>query len=119
MPGHTRGRFTEVNDAACRFFGLDAEALKQVSFADLTPQEYLDAEFKNFYGHPEGLVDALPDGHFIRADGHTIWGDLRGELCPRPGGRVTEIIGQIIDVTAEVEARQQIAEQNEFKTGDG
>lgn len=108
------GRFTEVNDAACRFFGLDAEALKQVSFADLTPQEYLDAEFKNFTAILEGRIDAYRMvKHFIRADGHTIWGDLAVSCVRDRGGRVTEIIGQIIDVTAEVEARQQIAEQNE------
>lgn len=112
--GTPEGRFTEVNDAACRFFGVDAEALTQVAFPDITPQEYLDAEFKNFTAILEGRIDSYRMvKHFIHADGHTIWGDVTVSCVRDQSGRVTEIIGQIIDVTAEVEARRQIAEQNE------
>lgn len=108
------GRFTEVNDAACRFFHLDAETLKQMSFQDLTAPEYMDAELKNFTDILEGRTDAYRMvKHFARSDGHTIWGDLTVSCIRDESGRVTEIIGQILDVTAEVEARRQIAAQNE------
>lgn len=107
------GRFTEFNDAACQFFGLDAQTLRQMSFQELTEQEYLDAELKNVRDILEGRSDGYRMvKHFNRADGRTIWGNLTVSCVRDESGQVTEIIGQIVDVTAEVEASRQIADQN-------
>jgi PAS domain S-box-containing protein len=108
------GRFTKVNEAACRFFGIEADALMKMSFQDLTPQEYLEAELRNFVGIIEGRIDSYRMvKHFPRSDGRVIYGDITVSGVRDENGDVREIIGHIVDVTVEVEARQQISEQNE------
>jgi sigma-B regulation protein RsbU (phosphoserine phosphatase) len=107
------GRFNQVNDAACRFFGLDARALAEMSFEDVTPPEYLDAERNNYKRLLEGQISSYRMvKHYVRPDGQVIWGDITVSPVLDENGRLEEIVGQIIDVTAEVQARQLLEAQN-------
>ena len=36
------GRFTDVNDAMCRYFGYDAASLTRMTWQELTAPSYLD-----------------------------------------------------------------------------
>jgi PAS domain S-box-containing protein len=47
---------------------------------------------------------------FIRADGHPIWGDLAVSCVRGDDGQVDTFIGQIIDITPEVEGRAKLEE---------
>ena len=70
------GRLQEVNDAACRLFGYDAETLKQKTWQELTPPEYLDKGLKDVTDLHEGRIDSFRiTKQYIHADGHLIWVD--------------------------------------------
>lgn len=48
---------------------------------------------------------------FIHADGHSIWGDLSVGCLRAEDGSIEMSIGQIVDITDEVQAREQLAQQ--------
>ena len=103
------GRFEEVNDALCHLFGYDAETLKQKTWQELTAQEYLEADLKNVNDVLEGRIDSYRMlKQYIHADGHLIWGDLAVSCIRDEHGQVENFISQITDMTAEVEAREQL-----------
>lgn len=108
------GRFLEVNDSLCRFFGYDAETLTQKTWQELTSAEYLNADFDNVTGVSEGRLDSYRMlKQYIHADGHLLWGDLSVSCTRYANGDVDNFISQIIDITAEVEAREEIRERDE------
>ncbi|QEN13454.1 PAS domain-containing protein [Mycolicibacterium sp. ELW1] len=112
------GRILEVNDAACQLFGYDAETLKQKTWQELTPPEHLDKSVKEVNDLHEGRIDSFRiTKQYIHADGHLIWADL-SVSCLRDQERVESQVALITDITAEVEAREQLdrkrqAEANE------
>ena len=103
------GRFTDVNDALCRFFGYDAETLTQKTFQELTAPEYLEADLESVNELVEGRIDSFRMAkQYIHADGHLIWGDLSVSCIRDEHGQVENFIGQIIDITAQVEANERV-----------
>jgi PAS domain S-box-containing protein len=108
------GRFLEVNDSLCRFFGYDAETLTQKTWQQLTSAEYLNADLDNFTGVLEGRLDSYRIvKQYIHADGRLIWGDLSVSCTRYANGDVDNFISQIIDITAEVAARDELRERDE------
>lgn len=104
-----QGRLREVNDAACRLFGYDAETLKQKTWQELTPPEDVVEGLKYVSDLHEGRVDSFrTTKQFIHADGHLIWVDLSVSCVRDASGRVENDVAVIADITAEVEAREQV-----------
>lgn len=103
------GRFVEVNAALCEFFGYDSETLRQMTWQELTDPDYLEADLANRSAVLAGTSDSYRMiKKFIHADGHPIWGDI-SVSCLRDGdGHVELFIGQIIDMTAEVQTRNEL-----------
>lgn len=99
------GRFEAVNDALCQLFGYSAEELTRKTWQELTTSDSLEADLKNVRDVLKGRKDFFRVvKQFVHADGHRIWGDL-SVSCVRDGDdRVENVICQIIDVTATVEA---------------
>ena len=102
------GRFYEVNDALCRFFGYDAESLKRKTWQELTAPEFIEADQKNV----NDLLDGRADSYrmvkqYIHADGHRIWGDLSVSCVRNDDGSVQNFISQITDITAVVAADER------------
>ena len=113
------GRFTDVNDAMCAFFGYDAETLQQMTWQQLTAPDYLHADIVNVGKILAGEMETYRlTKQFIHADGHPIWGDLSVSCVRDDGGHVEVLIGQIVDITAEVEAREQLQEARRQKARD-
>ncbi|MBU3750301.1 MAG: PAS domain S-box protein [Mycobacterium sp.] len=105
----TDGALLEVNDALCEFFGYDEATLLSKNWIDLTAEDYLEADL----GHIAELVAGRIDSYrmtkqFIHADGHRIWGDQFVACVRRSDGDVQTVIGQIIDITEEVEYRERL-----------
>ncbi len=115
------GRLHEVNDAACRLFGYDAETLKQKTWQELTPPEYMEASLQNVKDLREGRTDFFRvTKQYIHADGHLIWVDLSVSCIRDADGRVVNDVALITDITGQVEANernrvlaQQLQRQNE------
>ncbi len=108
------GRFEQVNPALCEFYGYDADTLLTMTWQELTAPDYLEADLINL----EDLLRGRRDSYrmvkqYIHADGHPIWGAL-SVSCVRDGeGRVEHLVSQIIDITEQVRAREQIALRDE------
>lgn len=105
------GKLIEVNPALCAFFGYDAEALRQMTWQQLTAADYLQADLDN----REDVLAGRSESYrmvkqFIHADGRPIWGDLAVSCLRAPDGQVEIFIGQIVDITDEVETRAQLEE---------
>jgi PAS domain S-box-containing protein len=108
------GRLEEVNQAACTFFGYDAATLTQMTWQQLTPPEYLEADFVNVENMMSGRIDSFRlTKQFIHADGHLVWGDLSVGCLRRPNGDLDRMIAQVSDITLEVEARTYLARREE------
>lgn len=108
------GRYEAVNQALCDFFGLDAETLNRTTWQELTHGETLERDL----GLAEDVLAGRRDHYrvtkqYIHADGHLIWGDLSTSCLRDANGQVEYFISQIIDITAEVEARRQIAQRDQ------
>ena len=102
------GRFYEVNDSLCRFFGYDAETLKRKTWQELTAPEFLETDLKNVEDLREGRADSYRMvKQFIHADGHPIWGDLSVSCVRNDDGSVENFISQITDISAVVAADER------------
>lgn len=110
------GKFQIANQSMCDFFGYAVETLRTKNWHELTAPDYLDVDFKNVEDVLAGRSEFYRmNKQYIHADGHLIWGDLSVSCLRRPAGNVESFVVQIIDITSEVEARQQLAvldEQN-------
>ena len=103
------GRFTDVNDAMCEFFGYDAETLRQMTWQQLTAPDYLSSDIENVGKIAAGEINSYRvEKQFIHADGHRIWGDLSVGCTRDEEGVVARFIGQIVDITSEVETRARL-----------
>lgn len=105
------GRFAEVNDALCEFFGYDAETLLTKSWIDLTAPGDLDLTIQNRDDLVAGRIESYRMlKQYIHADGRLIWGDLTVVGLRDEDGAVETFIVQIVDVTDDVRAREELEE---------
>lgn len=108
------GRFEVVNRSICDFFGYDAETLRTRSWQELTAADYLEADLDKVGHMLAGRIDTYRmTKQYIHADGRLIWGDLSVSCLRKPNGEVENFVSQIIDITNEVRARQQIAQREQ------
>ena len=105
------GRFDVVNQALCDQLGYDEKTLKTKSWQNLTPEIYMDADIKNMADLLAGRLDTYRViKQHIHADGHLIWVDVSASCLRDADGAVQYLVGQIIDITEQVEARAKEAE---------
>lgn len=99
------GRFIEVNDSLCRFFGYDADTLTTKTWQELTAPDYLEADQNKVNDVLDGRLESYRMvKQYVHADGHLIWGDLSVSCIRDEHGLVENFISQITDITAQVEA---------------
>lgn len=116
------GRFIEVNDSLCRFFGYDADALTAKTWQELTAPDFLEADLNKVNDVLDGRLESYRMvKQYVHADGHLIWGDLAVSCIRDEHGLVENFISQITDITAQVEAdkwnrtlAQQLQRQNQL-----
>lgn len=104
------GRFVEVNDALCVFFGYDAEALIGKTWQELTAEDDVASSAAAVDGILSGWVDSYrTTKRYLHADGSVIWADLSVGCVRAEDGQVEILIAQIVDITDEVATREQLA----------
>lgn len=109
------GRFTEVNDAMCRFIGYDAPTLTAMTWLDLLAPEFVGEAEDDVERLLSGEVDSYRGTRqFIHADGHRVWGDLSVACMRNPDGEFEYFIAQAIDVTKEVALTEALQRQNKL-----
>jgi PAS domain S-box-containing protein len=103
------GSFLDVNSALCDFFGYDAETLMKKTWQELTADESLEADLRNVADLVAGRIDSYRmTKQYIHADGHRVWGDLSVSCLRTPDGQVEVLIAQVVDITTEVQAREEL-----------
>ena len=94
------GRFLSVNAALCDFFGRREQDLLHCTWQQLTHPEDLEADRKLAAQLQRGEIDTYRlRKRFLRPDGRTIWGDLVVSCSRDADGAISDLIGQISDVT--------------------
>ncbi len=102
--------FLQANDAACKLLGYTREELLTLNIESITHADDIEASMLN-----AALLHQSKSGSFqmkkrcIRKDGTVIWGSLHATLAGRPDGEPWMTIAQIIDITAEIVARNNQA----------
>ena len=108
------GRYEEVNQALCDFFGYDAETLKTKTWQELTTGDTLERDLRKTEDALAGRIDQYRlTKQYIHADGHLIWADLSVSCVRDAEGHVEYFVSQAIDITAEVESRRRVAERDQ------
>ena len=108
------GRYEVVNQALCDFFGYSAATLTQMTWQELTAGETLERDLRLAEDVLAGRRDHYRiTKQYIHADGHLIWGDLSVSAIRDAAGNVEYFVSQVIDITAEVEARRQISQRDQ------
>lgn len=109
------GRFIEVNDALLRFTGYERDEFKQLSYWQLTPEEYAEQE-------EQQLVSLRTTGHYgpyekdyLHKDGHRIPVLLEGLLISDHNGhqRIWSLIQNITERKAADQALLRAKEEAE------
>lgn len=105
------GKLEVVNQALCEMLGYDEETFKTKSWQDITPAKYLDADLANIEDLLEGRLDTYRViKEHLHADGHGVWTDVSASCIRDPSGEVQYLVGQLVDITEQVEARARQAE---------
>lgn len=105
------GRFVQFNQAMCDLVGQDAATLGQMSWQDITASEFLATEREAILTIISGEIDVYRvRKQFLRADGRRAWGYLALSVLRNASGEPQHLIGQIVDITADVEIREQLEE---------
>jgi len=103
------GRFVDVNDAACRFFGRSRAELLELTFAEIThPDDRATSmqERERLIGGELDLVNRQK--RYLRPDGTTVWGELSLSASRNGDGSVLHSIAQVVDITAAMAASAEL-----------
>jgi len=108
------GRFEVVNQAVCDFFGYDAETLRTKTWRDLTLGDTHEQDLQAAEDVRSGRTTTYRvTKQYRRADGSPIWGTLSVSALRGPDDEFQNFVSQIIDVTAEVRAREQLTQREQ------
>ena len=109
------GRFLRVNPAFCRMLGYSAEQLSGLGYDDVTHADDLKRSHEHFGAMIAGDEPVLRlRKRYLARSGAVVWGDVTAVMVRGQDGRLLHIIGQVVDVSAEVanfEALQRAAHE--------
>jgi len=93
-------RLSEVNDAFCRLTGYSAEELAEMTFADITHPDDVDADLRLARRVFAAEVPSYSiDKRYIRKDGEIIWIALSVSVIRDESGRVLKGLGIVQDIS--------------------
>lgn len=105
------GRLRLVNRALCSMLGSSEEELVGRTYEVLTHPDDLAQHAALFQETVAGERSSYRlTKRCLRADGSTLWGDLSAVLVRNDDGTPLYLIGQILDVTAQRQHQQELAE---------
>lgn len=94
------GRFREVNPALCKLLGYPSDALRQLTFQEITHPEDLEADLAQVALLVEGRIESYSmEKRYRTARGDLVWVLLTGSVVRGDDGDPLHFIAQIQDVT--------------------
>jgi diguanylate cyclase (GGDEF)-like protein/PAS domain S-box-containing protein len=103
------GRLLLVNPALCRMLGRDAETLQSMRWQELTHPDDVDAAKDELADLMAGRTTTFTvRKRYLKPDGSVVWGALSAACLRHDDGSVQNVIAQIVDVTEQVRATQEL-----------
>ena len=104
-----QGRWVMVNQALCDITGLSEAEMFGRSYAEMTHPDDLDEDPEEFAQLLSGRVrsDSVRK-RYVRPSGEVIWIRSHRSLLTNADGTPQYVIGQVEDITADVEAEQDL-----------
>lgn len=113
--GSVGSALTEFNDAMCAFYGLPRAQLMDRHWEDFSDPEDRDEDRRLGAALARGDLDEYRLlKRYLLDDGTVKWGDLSVSATSMTGTSQRWAIAQIVDVTAEVQARQELEKSQQF-----
>ena len=107
------GRWLRVNQPLCDMLGYSTEELMQLTFADITHPDDLDADLAEARRLFAGEIRSYQmDKRYIRKDGSLVWASLTGSVVRDAAGAVEYAIAVVRDIT-ERKVREAAHRQSE------
>jgi PAS domain S-box-containing protein len=101
----------EVNDKLCEFFGYLRDELTQMTWAELTYPDDLEADVAEFNKVIEGASDGYTmEKRFIHKNGEVIHAEISVRCVRKPGGQVDYFVALVQDINARKKAEQELIE---------
>ncbi len=98
-------KLTEVNDAFCRLTGYSAAELAELTFADITHPDDVDADLRLARRVFSGELRSYSiDKRYLRKGGEVVWIDLTVSVIRDAAGRPLKGLGIAQDITERREA---------------
>ncbi len=105
------GRFLRVNRALCDLLGYPDDALRALTFQQITHPDDLAADLAQAERLLAGEISGYEmEKRYLHRDGHAVWVQLTGSLVRGPGGEPRYFIAQVQDVTE----RRRMLERERF-----
>jgi PAS domain S-box-containing protein len=90
----------EVNEHLCRALGYSQTQLRQMTWAQLTHPDDIEANVRNFNRVLAGEIEGYTmEKRFIRADGQVLPTELAVRCVRRPDGKVDYFVSLVQDIT--------------------
>ena len=90
-----------TNRALQELVGYDGDQLAQLSFAEFTHPDDVDADLARFEQLIAGEIpEYTMEKRYIHADGHVVWGNLSVTIVRHDDGSPRYILGMVSDITA-------------------
>jgi len=107
----TTGRFLKVNRAGCEMLGYDQGDLLSLNIQDVTAPADRAESFTRFRSVISGeQPHSRSKLHYLRADGSTAYAIVSTALVRDADGQPLHMVANVVDITEQVEAQDQLAE---------
>jgi PAS domain S-box-containing protein len=101
------GRFRDANRSLCRITGYALDELRELTFAEITHPDDLDADMAEMRRLVAGEISSYQmEKRYVRKDGRIVWILLTASLVRDRAGRPLYGIAQVQDITERREAME-------------
>jgi diguanylate cyclase (GGDEF)-like protein/PAS domain S-box-containing protein len=108
------GRFTQVNEALCRFTGRSAEDMVNLTAKQISDAYGITGDRRDIQRLIDGEISSYAGEKCYRhVDGHQIWASVGVSLLRAADGRMREFIIQVADITARKLSEAALAEASQ------
>jgi PAS domain S-box-containing protein len=105
----THGQILLANRAMQRILGYDAEALRGMTFMQLTHPDEIASNWTLFEDALASRRDTYTiDKRYIHKDGHVVWAHIAVSVTRDPTGTPRSIIGMVLDMTDRHTAEERL-----------
>ncbi len=104
-------RITQANTAYLQMLGYKMEELRGKKLSEITYPEDVPANMEQQIKLGRGEIESYQmRKRFIHQDGRTVWGLLNANLIRDEEGQPAYFMGNVVDITAEVQAESALRE---------